>query len=126
MFLILGRISVCFSDNNRQVDFGGSVLINQFDSQICEMGKSIWRFLLKDHVIDIISCRYFSMSSILKDDDKMKSIKVWVYNQSNVNSINVDVTVEIDGEKLKENAICCQSVVRDKHVVIKIGCHMHN
>lgn len=43
----------------------------------------------------------------------------------NVNLNDVDVTV--DGKILKkENAICCQSVVRDKHVVIKIGCHMHN
>lgn len=28
--------------------------------------------------------------------------------------------------KKKENTICCQSVVRNKCVVIKIGCHMHN
>lgn len=67
------------------------------------------------------------MSSIYKDDDKTKSIRDWVKKHGNVNSKNVDVTVKIDGKKTKkENAICCQSVVRDKRVVIKIGCHMHN
>lgn len=28
-------------------------------------------------------------------------------------------------EKKIENNICCQSVVRNKHVVIKIGCQLH-
>lgn len=66
------------------------------------------------------------LSSISNDDGKTRrKIGEDKITHGNVNFKYVGVTVKIDGKKMK-NTICCQSVVRGKRVVIKIGCHMHN